>query len=136
MFHAGEMPRLRGHDVVVKDLGNDLWQVDLEIANDALIPSRTAHMRSKGIGRPDLLVFEPSDGTELRLAGPVANRFAPTFAPAKHRPERLLVEGGVPSRGIATFRYVLESDGPPSGTFRYSAEKASDISIPLEVAAE
>ena len=49
---------------------------------------------------------------------------------------RLLVEGGVPSRGIATFRYVLESDGPPSGTFRYSAEKASDISIPLEVAAE
>ncbi len=136
MFHAGEMPRLRGHDVVVKDLGNDLWQVDLEIANDALIPSRTAHMRSKGIGRPDLLVFEPSDGTELRLAGPVANRFAPTFAPAKHRPERLLVEGGVPSRGIATFRYVLESDGPPSGMFRYSAEKASDISIPLEVAAE
>ena len=136
MFHAAEMPRLRGHDVVVKDLGGGLWQVDLEIANDALIPSRTRHMRAKGIGRPDILMFEPADGTELRLAGPVANRFAPTFDPAKHRPERLLVDGGVPGRDIATFRYVLESDGPPSGTFRYSAEKASDLSIPLEVATE
>ena len=132
MFHADQTPRLRANEVVVSDLGDDLWQVDLEIANDRIIPTRTAQASNKGIGRPDLLRFEPGVGTELVLAGPVSGRFSRTFDPVAHRPSRLLVDSGIPGRGMKTFRYVLRSEEAPTGRFIYEAEKARDLSVPLE----
>ena len=126
-FHAAETPKLRVNDVVVDDLGDGLWRVDVEIANDRLIPTRTARAAEGGIGRPDLLMFEPAAGTELVVAGPVPSRFAEDFEPVSHRPQRLLVDTGIPGRGIATFRYLLRSDGPPQGDFHYDAEKARDL---------
>ena len=131
MYHADQMPLLRVGDVVVEDLGDGLWQVDVEIENDRLIPTRTARAASKRIGRPDLLLFEPGEGSELVLAGPVSNRFAERFTPVEHRPERLLVENGVPGRGRVTFRYILESEEPPTGRFTYAAEKARDLDFRL-----
>ena len=47
-FHAAETPKLRVNDVVVADLGGGLWQVDVEIANDRLIPTRTARAAQGG----------------------------------------------------------------------------------------
>ncbi|MEE2895806.1 MAG: M14 family metallopeptidase [Planctomycetota bacterium] len=131
MYHADQMPLLRVGDVVVEDLGDGLWQVDVEIENDRLIPTRTARAASKRIGRPDLLLFEPGEGSELVLAGPVSNRFAERFTPVEHRPERLLVENGVPGRGRVTFRYILESEEPPTGRVTYAAEKARDLDFRL-----
>ncbi len=132
MFHADQTPKLRAVEPIVTDLGDGLWQVDLEIANDRLIPPRTAHAAAKGIGRPDLLRFEPAGGTELILGGAVKDRFATEFTPVAHRPERLLVEGGIPGRGMRTFRFVLASDGPPAGRFHYDAEKARNLTVSLE----
>ena len=131
-FHAAETPKLRVNDVVVADLGGGLWQVDVEIANDRLIPTRTARAAQGGIGRPDILGFTPAGGTELVVAGPVRDRFAKDFEPVPHRPERLLVETGIPGRGLETFRYLLRSDDRPQGVFEYDAEKARDLtwSIP------
>ncbi len=131
MFHAAETPKLRANDVVVTDLGDGLWQVDLEIANDRLIPTRTARAADKRIGLPDILTFEPADGVELLLAGPTVSRLSKTFDPVPHRPERLLVETGIGGRDQRTFRYVMRSDTAPTGTFHYHAEKARDLSIPL-----
>lgn len=130
-FHAAETPELRVNDVVTTDLGDGLWQVDVEIANDRLIPTRTGQAAQAKIGRPDLLLFESAPGTELVLAGTVRNRFARDFEAATHRPDRLLVEEGIPGRGLRTFRYVLRSDGPPQGVLRYEAEKARDLEHPL-----
>jgi len=136
MFHASEMPVLRLNEILVKDLGDDVWQVDLEIANDRIIPTRLAHAASKGIGLPDFLSFEPGEGTKVVLAGPATNRFAKTFDPVEFKPERFKVEDGIKGRSISTFRYILASDGPPSGTFQYEATKAADLTIPLEVVVE
>lgn len=136
MFHASEMPSLRLNEIVLKDLGDGVWQVDLEIANDRIIPTRVRHAATNRIGLPDFLVFEPGVGTELLLAGPTRNRFAMTFDPVEFKPERIRVEEGIQGRSISTFRYILASDGPPTGTFVYEAMKASDLSIPLEVTVE
>lgn len=136
MFHAAETPKLRVNDLLVTDLGDGLWQVDLEIANDRLIPTRTARAAGERIGRPDILRFEPGDGVDLLLAGPVASRLSRNFTPVEHRPGRLLVENGIGGRDQETFRFVMRSDGPPTGTFHYEAEKARDLSIPLEAGRE
>jgi hypothetical protein len=134
MFHAAETPKLRANDVVVTDLGDGLWQIDVEIANDRIIPTRTARAAEKRIGTPDILTFEPGDGVELLLAGPTGSRLSKTFDPVTHRPERLLVERGIGGRDQRTFRYVVRSDASPTGTFHYHAEKARDLSIPLGAA--
>jgi hypothetical protein len=136
MFHAAEMPSLRLNEIIIKDLGDGVWQVDLEIANDRIIPTRLAHAASNRIGLPDFLSFEAGEGTEILLAGPATNRFAKTFDPVEFKPERLKVEAGIKGRSISTFRYILASDGPPTGTFHYQATKAADITIPLEVVVE
>jgi len=136
MFHASEMPVLRLNEILVTDLGDNVWQVDLEIANDRIIQTRLAHAASKGIGLPDFLSFEPGGGTKVLLAGPATNRFAKTFDPVEFQPARFKVEDGIKGRSISTFRYILASDGPPSGTFQYEATKAADLTIPLEVVVE
>lgn len=136
MFHAAETPKLRVNDVVVTDLGDDLWQVDVEIANDRLIPTRTARAADRGIGRPDLLSFVPGDGVDILLAGPVGDRFARTFDPVEHRPERMLVETGIGGRDQRTFRYIVRSDSTPTGSFTYEAEKAQDLAFSLSTAAD
>ncbi|MCH2162607.1 MAG: hypothetical protein MK085_12140, partial [Phycisphaerales bacterium] len=131
MFHAGEMPRLRVNDLAVQDLGGGLWQVDLEIANDQLIPTRLELASRRKIGLPDLLVFEPGEGTELVTSGITSRRSNWTMQTTEHRPGRLLVENGIPGRGMRTFRYLLASDGPPTGRFEYRAEKARNLHVEL-----
>ena len=131
MFHAGEMPQLRVHALEVSDLGGGLWQVDLQIANDRLIPTRLDLAARRDIGLPDLLLFEPGDGTTLVAAGTTARPSDWSMQAVEHRPERLLVDNGIPGRGMRTFRYLLASDGPPTGVFEYQAEKARDLTVAL-----
>ncbi|MCP4836584.1 MAG: peptidase M14 [Phycisphaera sp.] len=130
MFHAEQMPQLRA-EIVEEDLGGGLWQVDVIVANDRLIPTRTARAADRGIGRPDLMLFTPGEGTELVLAGVTSDRSRRRLDPVPNRPERLLVERGIPGRGQVVFRYVLASDEAPTGRFSYRAEKARDLEIPL-----
>ncbi len=77
------------------------------------------------------MVFTPGEGTELVLAGMAGDRSTRRLDPASHRPGRLLVEDGIPGRGRVVFRYLLASDGAPTGRFAYQAEKARDLEIPL-----
>jgi hypothetical protein len=131
MFHAAQMPKIRLQHLDVDHLGGDLWQVNIEVANDNLIPTRTDRAANRGIGRPDLLLFTPKKGTTLLAAGTTKSRNDTTMNPQDHRPERLLVDAGIPGRGFTTFRYLLQSDGSPQGEFEYMAEKAIDISFSL-----
>lgn len=130
MFHADQMPKLRS-EIEAEEISPDLWQVDVVVCNDRLIPTRTARAADRGIGRPDLMLFEPGPGTELVLAGIASNRMAPRFDPVDHRPRRLVVDRGIPGQGEVVFRYVLESEGRPTGTFRYLATKARDLEVEL-----
>ena len=123
MFHAQEMPVLRANDVVTKDLGDGLWQVDLEIANDKLIPTRTRQAAERKIGRPDILLFEPEQGTTLLSAGTTRNRIERTMQAQKHRPERLIVERGIPSpRHFDLPIYPQKRPAPPWHLHLFSGE--------------
>ena len=61
----------------------------------------------------------------------MGDRFRKQFDPVDHRPERLLVDRGVPGQGRIVFRYILQSDTSPTGTFAYRAEKARDLEMSL-----
>ncbi|MEO1479926.1 MAG: M14 family metallopeptidase [Bacteroidota bacterium] len=42
MLHGGEMPKLRFDRTQIKQLGENLWELTVEIRNEKLIPTRTA----------------------------------------------------------------------------------------------
>ena len=126
MHHAGEMPRLRFADPVIKRLGPTLWQLDLEIMNDALIPSRTARAADKHIGMPDRLEVRVPQGARVVASGFKNGRFDLNFAEQLDTPSVLDCERGVPSRSTLFTRFLIEAPEGAAFDVQYRAEKATD----------
>jgi len=133
MHHAAEMPLLSFDDVHAKRVSDDVWEITVEVSNEKLIPTRTALATSKRIGLPDRLEF---DGADVIVSGRISDRFATTMTPVKHRPERILVEEGIPSSGRRTFRALVRGDAGDEIRVRYIAEKARDIETTITLGAE
>lgn len=131
MFHAAQMPKLRFVGAEVTNLGNGLWQVDVEIANDRLIPTRTERAATKGIGQPDRLKLS---GPKVLLAGFVRSRFDKTIAEQRYRPATLEVDDGIPGRSSRFFRFMVSGAAGDSVGLSYVAEKASPITMTVTLA--
>ena len=129
VFHAEQMPELRFEPVQVTSLGDALWQVDVTVLNDRLIPTRTALAANKQIGLPDFVSIELEDPGTVIAGGrvPDASRSPGRMTPVARRPNRIANEGGISSESPATFRWIIGSDTPPKGLITYEAEKASTI---------
>lgn len=136
LFHAAQMPLLRWESIETKPLGGDLWQITVSVANDRLIPTRTARAAEKRIGQPDRLVIAPGEGVEVIASGLMNARLDRTFLPQRHEPNRLLVEEGVPSLGSRIMRVIVKGSKGASLSLRYEAEKAVGLSRSITLGAE
>ena len=125
-FHAGETPLVRFETIEVEPLGGDLWQIDVAVANDRLIPTRTARAAQNRIGVPDRLSVAVPGGTVL-AAGPMRNGLDTTFDAVQHRPDRLLIESGIPGHGSRWFRFIVNAPAGTIAKIRFAAEKATDL---------
>lgn len=125
-FHAGEMPLLRFEAIEVEPLGDGLWQIDVAVANDRLIPTRTARAAEHRIGVPDRLSVEVPGGSVV-AAGSMRNGLSTTFDAVEHRPERLLIESGIPGHGSRWFRFIVEAPEGVVAEIRFDSEKAQDL---------
>lgn len=129
-FHAVEMPLLRFEKVEATKLGGGLWQLDVAVGNDRLIPSRTARAADKAIGVPDRLRVS---GVEVVAAGPMRNGLATMFDAVPNRPETLHVEGGIPGHGTRWFRFIVKAPDGATARIAYEAEKAKDLEASVEL---
>ncbi len=134
MFHAGEMPVLSFPWIEIKqlsDAGDDsLWQITLEIANEKIIPTRTAVAAQKKMGQPDRLTLT-GDGVTVVTSGSLNDRFDKTIdpRPRKSRLNIIPIERGISSRGRRTYRYLVTGAEGRDVSLSYSAEKARDLSV-------
>jgi hypothetical protein len=128
MFHAEQMPLLRLASTTVTPIGPRLWQVDVEIANDRLIPTRTERAAQRGIGQPDRLTLE---GAKVLAAGVLRDRFARSMEEQRFRPQRLEIDEGVPGRGSRFARFLVEGDEGTAVRIAYEAEKAADLAAEI-----
>ncbi|MBX3355142.1 MAG: hypothetical protein KF724_05530 [Phycisphaeraceae bacterium] len=135
-FHAEQMPLLRWESMESKSLGGDLWEVTVAVANDRLIPTRTARAAEKSIGRPDLLVVDGGPGVEVIASGLVQGREQRTFTPQPQEPARLMVNDGVPSHGSTLMRLIVKGPAGAPLKLNYQAEKARDLEGSLVLGAE
>lgn len=131
MFHAAQMPRLAWGRREVTRVGPRLWQLDIEVENSALIPTRMARAAEKRIGLPDTLAVSFGDGTagESRVvaSGSLGRWGDRLMSSVDRRPERIQLESGVPGRGRVTWRFLIEADAGATVDLTYSAQKATDL---------
>ncbi len=127
MFHADEMPKVAWGALQVKKLSNRLWEVTVEVANDKLIPSRTAMAAKHQIGMPDILTCTTSPANKVAASGTVRSLLPNTKLKAQvsERPERIVVNNGIGSKGSTLFQFIIDGNG--SITFTYVAEKGGTI---------
>ncbi|HJN71851.1 MAG: peptidase M14 [Phycisphaerae bacterium] len=127
MFHADEMPKVAWGALQVQKISNRLWEVTIEVANDKLIPSRTAMAAKHQIGMPDILTCKTSAANSVAASGTVRSLMpnAKLRAQESERPERVVVNNGISSNGSTLFQFIIDGNG--SVTFTYAAEKGGTI---------
>lgn len=129
-FHAGQMPELAFDRTKVKQLGEGLWSVTVEVRNEKIIPSRTARARTAGIGRADLLTLE---GATVVTSGSLEDWWDTTIDEIRHEPGRVRLDAGVPGRGAIVHRFLVQTDAGTEVVIRYDAEKAKDIATHIRL---
>jgi hypothetical protein len=129
--HAEAMPRVIVRSATIEDLGGGLRALDVVLANEHAVPTRTALARAQRIGAPDVLVLEGA-GLEVLAGGFRDDRFRPTaLRLQEHEPARLLCEDGLGPRAELRARWIVRGSG--RATIRYAAEKARDAQHELDV---
>ncbi|MBC8202142.1 MAG: peptidase M14 [Planctomycetes bacterium] len=123
MFHADEMPLLSWGALDVKKIGNQLWKVTVEVANDKIIPSRTAMAAKHHIGSPDVLECKSSGTNSVAASGTVPSIQKTTKLDAidSEIPNRILVNNGISGKGNTLFQFIVTGFGEVD--FTYTAQK-------------
>ncbi|MFK7883416.1 MAG: M14 family metallopeptidase [Phycisphaerales bacterium] len=133
MFHGAAMPKIAFDRVEVQRVGGDssrLWSVKVELRNENIIPTRTARAADKGIGRADVLSI---DGATVVASGTANGWWGTDFAEVRHEPGRVLLNSGIPSRGTVVHRFFIEGNAGDQIMVQFSAEKAKDIELSIEL---
>jgi hypothetical protein len=127
MFHADEMPLLSWGALDVKKIGNQLWKVTIEVANDKIIPSRTAMAAKHHIGSPDVLECKSAGTNSVAASGTVRSLQKTTKLDAieSERPNRILVNNGISGKGSTLFQFIVSGFGEVG--FTYTAEKGGTL---------
>jgi len=127
MYHADEMPLLKWGSLDVKKMGNQLWKITIEVANDKLIPSRTAMAANHHIGLPDLLTCTTNSGSKVAASGTVRSLLptAKLSANDTEQPQRIIVNRGIGSMDSTLFQFIVSGWGEV--TFEYEAQKGGTL---------
>jgi len=127
IFHAQEMPRVSFGSPRVRKLQDGLYEVTVELKNDALIPTRTARAASTKSGLPDVVTLHAPEGTRILASGTAARRFDREFTPDEETPSIVRLESGIPSRGSVFVRFFAEGPEGAEIAIDFAAEKAKDV---------
>jgi len=123
--HAEALPRVLIREPIVSDLGDGVRAIDVVVANEHLIPTRSALARDKRLGVPDTLVLE-GEKLEVLAGGIRTDRFRPEeLRLVEHEPQRIVLEGGLGGRDELRVRWIVRGTG--QARIRFTAEKAVDV---------
>jgi Zinc carboxypeptidase len=135
LFHANEMPRVSMGPSLVRKLGDGLWEVTLELKNDALIPTRTARSARSKIGVADRVTLTPASAVTIAASGTVERRYDRSFTPERETPRVVVLDEGVPGRGSTFVRFLASGPEGAEIAVAYTAEKAIDLKGSVKLAA-
>ena len=130
------MPRVSFGPTRVRAVAPRLFEVTVELRNDALIPTRTARAADTKAGIPDRVTITPPTGVTVTASGLAERRFDERYRPQeKGKPTIVRLERGVPSRGSTYVRFFVEGGAGAEVGVAFAAEKARDIATTVRLEA-
>jgi hypothetical protein len=126
-FHAAEMPRVTMGPSLVRKLGDGLWEVTVELRNDAMIPTRTARAAEAKAGVPDRVQLTANKGASIVASGTADRRYDRAFDVQREQPSVVWLESGVPGRGSAYVRFLAAGPEGAEVAVAFASEKATDV---------
>lgn len=133
MFHADEMPQVGWGLSQVHSLGNNIWQITVEVKNEKIIPTITAQAWINHIGNRDYLECKTTKGRTTVAAGGTVTSFLPTakLDAVEDHPEKLWNDRGIGSHGNKLFRFIVSGSG--SVDLVYYSEKGGTVKQTIEL---
>lgn len=109
-YHAEQMPKVAVQSIDTSDLGNGLVQVTAVVANERMIPTRTAWDVQKRITRPDLVTLS---GPTVAVAASLWSD-SPILTDAKisQREPTVVRVDRIPGMGAVYVRWIVQGAGP------------------------
>lgn len=130
VYHADQMPQLAFGRVAAEPLGEETWQVTVEIKNERAIPTVSARAADKKIGARDFAMLE-GNGANVVASGTVNEWYDKTMSLTKRNPARIWNDGGV-WRNRPTFcRWIVEARDQVEVS--YTSEKGGTIRRTIEL---
>ncbi len=130
LYHADQMPMLKFMNVDVASIGDDTWEVTVEIENERLIPSISRRAADQKIGPRDALTLV-GDSATVVASGTLANKHLASVMLTKHNPQRIWVDRGIGSHATRLFRFIVTGSGEV--TLTYKSAKARDIKTAVDL---
>jgi len=109
-YHADQLARLEVEKAEVTKIKDDLFQVDVTVANSRVTPSLAAVTIQKKLHRPDRLTVA-GPRAELVAAGQIVDRFRNLTRKIETHQNRIWVENGVPGFGRLELRLIVKGGG-------------------------
>ncbi len=124
IYHGYHLPRLSIEEPTVVKVKNGLYRLHVPVLNDRMIPSVAGIVQQNKIHRQDLATIS---GVKVLSSGIVDDPYLNKVRLQEHRPERLLVSGGVDGASTKTLMFLIEAV-PGKVTFTYDSIKAGKVS--------
>jgi hypothetical protein len=122
LYQADEMPQIKIGDTKVEKIGDGVFKIWIDLANEKVAPTILAKAVINNVVRPDLLIFE-SKGAEILSASWVASKWRPAVAQIIDQRDlkRITVRNGIAGHTTKTLQYLVKGAG--SFTVRYESLK-------------
>ncbi len=139
IYHADQMPKLSFSRVRIKSLDPGIWEVTVEVANSAAIPTISGLAAQKKIGARDQITLRAAAGGNVRVltSGTLDGWFdktmtlEPVGGPRTGHPERIWLDTGVGSHAQRQFRWIV--DGSGTVDIRYWSQKGGRVVRTIEL---
>jgi hypothetical protein len=123
LFNGYHLPMLKVQTPEVKKVKEGLYRIHVPVLNERGIPSTQAIVAQHELHRQDLATIT---GGKVISSGIVTDPYLNKVSLQENRPERLLVNGGIPAYGTQTLMFLVEAKPGPV-TFTYDSIKAGKL---------
>ena len=121
LFHAYHLPHVVIDTVEVKELSNNLYQIDAVVVNTRMIPTRSNHEVKHQFTRPDWLILE---GPQVVAGFIVHDVYLNDLTEQQFVPQRLNI-ATVPAMEEVRVRWLVR--GKPSGSITFDSLKGGIV---------
>ncbi len=129
LLHGYHLPRLKVGEPSVEKVKEGLYRVQVPVLNDRVIPSVSGVVAQNRIHRQDMATLE---GGKVIASGIVEDPYLNKVSLQEHRPERLMVRGGVDGMSTRTLMFLVEAR-PGKARFVYDSVKAGKVTKEFEL---